>query len=799
MAAQGLDKDSPPDAAKAKQMLDHIHGRWWNVYIGGPYSGKHWTPAIVRDYAHRGIDCFMLTYVGQQYGGPQHYTGTLTRERGHVDGKDALECLRRFGYSGRVPVALDIEGDTFVARRSGTIDYARAWCDAVRAGGAIPGIYTNPSPLVALHQAGVDVEFVWVAKWITIHPRAVDPHVISDLPSSMWSRPGQRAWQYAGGAEGRTHCAVLGVDVDISVADLGCLAPAPGRVRGAVASAPQQALRRGDHGPGVVRLTHRLSTIRSPRTGKPYLDGPRKRFDATVQAALTAFQHDHRMTANGIYDAASARALLTVARRQKRGRAGGHRRHATGGAGRSGGGAAATTGTGAAARKARAAVTLPALVERFQQLDAAANHAWQQIEAYGERSRRLLARAEAERRAGLPGIAASLRGIEHQLEDLVGIERRELAAMEHTEAIVEQVAAHEGAASAAAESAAAATAAAAAAAPPAEHAAAAHPATASDGASPPPPPPAARLADLTTAELDARIDSLDATLDDLRRERIARYARAEKRLRLEAEGTTVAELLQRRSAAAARAATHANGRRPAGRRARPAGTRRRPPADAEDATSLQQSLNRFTHRFLANVAPLIVDGRKGTDTDKRIKTAKFYLGYPLDERTAAVTPEFIRRLRHPRSLRYSNAAALARAASRRRRQRRAARHQAHAPIEGTPKHIIDTIVLPIAAQCGIHRTPAQIRESNRTHPETTDNGSRSEHKGPPEHAWAADLSNSYRPTPQMDELAQRLARRFEIQWNGAGLRNAYGHGYRFQLIYRYEGHYNHVHIGVRVV
>jgi len=46
-----------------------------------------------------------------------------------------------------------------------------------------------------------------------------------------------------------------------------------------------------------------------------------------------------------------------------------------------------------------------------------------------------------------------------------------------------------------------------------------------------------------------------------------------------------------------------------------------------DVERLQASLNRFTNRWLENVAPLIVDGEKGFLTNRRIMTAKWYLGY----------------------------------------------------------------------------------------------------------------------------------------------------------------------------
>src|SRR6266511_3065804 len=69
MILHGLDKDDPPSAAKAKAMLEEIHGSWWNVYTGGPRRGtgaSGWTPEVVQDFAHQGISAFLLTYVGPQ-------------------------------------------------------------------------------------------------------------------------------------------------------------------------------------------------------------------------------------------------------------------------------------------------------------------------------------------------------------------------------------------------------------------------------------------------------------------------------------------------------------------------------------------------------------------------------------------------------------------------------------------------------------------------------------------------------------------------------------------------------------
>jgi hypothetical protein len=144
---------------------------------------------------------------------------------------------------------------------------------------------------------------------------------------------------------------------------------------------------------------------------------------------------------------------------------------------------------------------------------------------------------------------------------------------------------------------------------------------------------------------------------------------------------------------------------------------------------------------------------------------------------------------------------LARAEARRRKQRRAANRPFSGPIEGTPKHIVDTIALPIARSCGINRTTAENDAANARHGLTV-TGGRSDHQGPPTVAWAADISNGGSPTPEMDRLARRLAQRFGIDWRGSGLVNATHSGYRFQLIYRtYVGgnHFNHVHFGVRDV
>jgi hypothetical protein len=98
------------------------------------------------------------------------------------------------------------------------------------------------------------------------------------------------------------------------------------------------------------------------------------------------------------------------------------------------------------------------------------------------------------------------------------------------------------------------------------------------------------------------------------------------------------------------------------------------PTDIEE---LQRSLNRFTDRYLVGVRHLQVDGDKGHATNSRLTRVKWYLGYGGSaQKSAKVTPEFVRRMRHPHSLRYSSPKMLAAGANRRRLQRKHARASA---------------------------------------------------------------------------------------------------------------------------
>jgi hypothetical protein len=124
--------------------------------------------------------------------------------------------------------------------------------------------------------------------------------------------------------------------------------------------------------------------------------------------------------------------------------------------------------------------------------------------------------------------------------------------------------------------------------------------------------------------------------------------------------------------------------------------------------------------------------------------------------------------------------------------------------QGTPREIIDTVVIPIARRHNMVTgvDAGAIAAANARHGSTV-TGSRSDHQGPPTVAWASDMSNGSNPTPQMDAVAAEIARTFGIAWTGSGLVNRTNAGYRYQLIYRTNSpstggnHMNHVHFGVR--
>jgi hypothetical protein len=475
----------------------------------------------------------------------------------------------------------------------------------------------------------------------------------------------------------------------------------------AVPAAPAgpRLVRRGDSGEQVERITQRLSVVHSRRTGKPYLDGARRRFDAEAEASLKTFQRDHRLDADGVFGARSARALNRAVElereRRRRERAEPARREPERREPAPGQTRREPDRRGPSRREPSrrepasrpAAGRLTELVGEVRLRDAQTDRSWQELAAYGAGRRRLLAElrgrrergqgGEGDERVDLSDLAKVLLRIEDKLEALVEIEQAEATAdAAGQEAPVAAMPAAAGG-EAVAEPA-----------PQATAPASTPTAHATNGGEPAattaPPKRSVKVRDLPDEELERRVERLDQAIGAIRTVLIARYARTEKELigllpKAEPEPRDTPKRPRGDGPPAPRSRPRGDGP-PAPQplpRPLPQKPRSKPTTlSPEEVRRLQKGLNRFTERYLDGVGPLVVDGIKGHATARRIVTVKYHLGYTgKAQRSATVKPEFVRRMRHPRSARRSTPAMLTRAFARRAKQRKAAKASA-APRNG---------------------------------------------------------------------------------------------------------------------
>ena len=78
-------------------------------------------------------------------------------------------------------------------------------------------------------------------------------------------------------------------------------------------------------------------------------------------------------------------------------------------------------------------------------------------------------------------------------------------------------------------------------------------------------------------------------------------------------------------------------------------------------------------------------------------------------------------------------------------------------------------------------------------------GDQSDHHVSRTDSWAADLAvrGIQAPTPATETAARRVAAALGVpDWGGGDLTMTVN-GYRFQVLWKVAGHYNHVHVGVR--
>lgn len=466
-------------------------------------------------------------------------------------------------------------------------------------------------------------------------------------------------------------------------------------------------LQRGDRGQRVVRLTRKLSKTRS-KDGKPYLAKPRQQFGPAVESALKAFQADHGLEADGVYGPVSQRKLNRVHRLQQSKPVAKPAVKPVTVKPVAGKPVPVAVKPVASKRRERRLKPLVAEVLRY---DAEAGEAWEELVGYAAMRRKQLARLKSKAGAGAPGDAALLSTVAEGFEAVTAALKEidttldTIVAGQSLEAPEMPVAAISNVVPAAAT--------------PSNDVPAPLPDTESVGPEnasattvitggpptnvpgtatitkalplvppppegPAPPSPAAmpaprrELTDLSDDELLERIERLDRALDRSRAVLIKRFAAIEKDLAVLAPTPAPAKRVPKpatklRPRPARPAHRHPTNVTPTAKPAKSVKVRPKLPSSmpSEQLKEVQKALNWFTEKFLKGLGPLIVDGEVGPATRKRIKEAKFYLGYTGRARkSAAVDADFMKRLRHPKR---GTPAMVSRGVSRRREQRKAAK------------------------------------------------------------------------------------------------------------------------------
>lgn len=219
---RGVDRASAFTLTEARTLKTDHGVTWTGVYIGGPCNaGSGWTKSLVASLATNLDWTFMPIYVGQQSSAicGAH---SLTAAQGTLDGEAAATKMKDFGWqpNRNIPVVLDLEAGAYSSSPSGALAYSKAWRDAVRTAGYLAYIYSNPTGVNGLYDAGCTFDGAWPASWFYSSFHTVKPEDLDQLGTRYTHQ--NRAWQYAGSF------AVTGAgSVDGDSSDL-LLAPAPG-------------------------------------------------------------------------------------------------------------------------------------------------------------------------------------------------------------------------------------------------------------------------------------------------------------------------------------------------------------------------------------------------------------------------------------------------------------------------------------------------------------------------------------------------------------------------------------------
>ncbi len=219
---QGADRASAFSAAEAHSLETNDGVRWTGVYIGGACSaGSGWTKSLLTTLATDDDWTFMPIWVGQQAPTICGHSA-LTAAQGKADGEATATMMATYDWAPNldIPVVLDLEAGSYTYSESGAKAYAGAWRDAVRSAGYLAYLYSNPTAINALYDAGIVFDGAWPASWFYTSFHTTAPDDLTQLGTRYTAH--DRAWQYAG------DFAVSGAGtVDGDASDL-LLAPAPG-------------------------------------------------------------------------------------------------------------------------------------------------------------------------------------------------------------------------------------------------------------------------------------------------------------------------------------------------------------------------------------------------------------------------------------------------------------------------------------------------------------------------------------------------------------------------------------------
>lgn len=137
MAVAGFDRSGFPGETIMQKLRSTTNLRFCGYYLAPAPSHSDTSWMSKRSFLQLLGFGILPLYVGEQVEGP----GSLhpSSAKGTIDGNDAVQMMTSEGFAPRSCVYLDLENGPPL--RLG--DYVNSWCNAVSAGGFLPGIYCS--------------------------------------------------------------------------------------------------------------------------------------------------------------------------------------------------------------------------------------------------------------------------------------------------------------------------------------------------------------------------------------------------------------------------------------------------------------------------------------------------------------------------------------------------------------------------------------------------------------------------------------------------------------------------------